>query len=63
MVGTVVLFMKYGFWGLVEKVISIILKFLNIDDFFKAADKISDANIAAGGFGGWSCAGLGGGLR
>jgi hypothetical protein len=67
MVGTVVLFMKYGFWGLVEKVISIILKFLNLDKFFKdyikAGAKISDANIAAGGFGGWSCAGLGGGLR
>lgn len=67
MVGVVVLIMKYGFWGLVEKVISIIVKFLNIDDFFKdfskAGDKISDTSIAAGGFGGWSGAGLGGGLR
>jgi hypothetical protein len=63
MVGVTVLIMKYGFWGLVEKVISIIMKFLNIDDFFKAADKISDASITAGGYGGLSGAGLGGGLR
>lgn len=63
MIGTVVLFMKYGFQGLVGKVISIIMKFLNLDEFIKAGAKISDASISAGGYGGWSGAGLGGGLR
>ena len=28
-----------------------------------AGEKISNANVAAGGYGGWSGAGLGGGLR
>ena len=55
--------MKYGFWGLVGKVISISMKFLNLDEFITAGAQISDATIAAGGYGGWSGAGLGGGLR
>jgi hypothetical protein len=33
MIGTIVLIMKYGFWGLVEKLISILIKFSNINDF------------------------------
>ena len=63
MIGVTVLIMKYGFWGLVGKVISISMKFLNLDEFIKVGAKISDASISAGGYGGWSGAGLGGGLR
>lgn len=34
-----------------------------IDEYIISGDKIDKANRAAGGLGGWSCAGLGGGLR
>lgn len=63
MIGIIVLLMKYGFWGLVKKVISIGMEFLDLEGFIKAGAEISNANIAAGGYGGWSGAGLGGGLR
>lgn len=39
------------------------LAWLTGPEYMAAGEKISNANIEAGGFGGWSGAGLGGGLR
>lgn len=70
----IVLIAKFGVWGTLGKLFvkaldssaeAIASGFEAIvgNGYIEAGTKISDASVAAGGYGGWSQAGLGGGLR